>query len=155
MRSVLFVCTANICRSPMAMGLLRAKVAGGTEEWRVESAGIWAQRGLPPAFYTVEMLLKRGIDLSDYGSRAVTSEMIQDFYLILVMERNQREALRSAFPLYASKIFMLSEMIGLVENIPDPVGGDLEDYVATANRLERILSNGLPKIFQLALIPKA
>jgi len=134
----------------MAMGLLRAKVAGGTEEWRVESAGIWAQRGLPPASYTVEMLLKRGIDLSDYGSRAVTSEMIQDFYLILVMERNQREALRSAFPLHASKIFMLSEMIGKKLDIVDPIGGTLADFEDTAREIEQILEKGYVRIRKLA-----
>ena len=66
MPSVLFVCTANRCRSPMAMAIFREKVnkdiAGAS--WRIESAGTWTQRGLPTLKVVHDVLAERGIDLS-------------------------------------------------------------------------------------------
>jgi len=151
MRSVLFVCTANICRSPMAMGLMRLRAASDTEEWRIESAGIFAQPGYPPAYNTLEVLRTRGIDLSAYSSRPITRDMIEDFYLILVMERNQREALRAAFPQHTGKIFMLSQMFGnRVSDVVDPVGGPLVDFEETAREIEQILEKGYVRIRKLA-----
>jgi hypothetical protein len=70
------------------------------------------------------------------------------------MENHHKEGLQYQFKQSYERIYMLSEMIGLVENIPDPVGV-IWQIMLQLNRLERILTNGLPKIFQLALIPKA
>jgi protein-tyrosine phosphatase len=150
MCSVLFVCTANICRSPMAMGLMRSRLGPDQEDWQVASAGIWAQPGIPPARNTLEVLRSRGIDLGDYGSRSVTYEMIQDFNLILTMERNHRDALRSAFPQYRNKIFMLSEMINDMTDVVDPVGGPLAGFEDTAREIETILDKGYGRIQRLA-----
>jgi protein-tyrosine-phosphatase len=151
MRSILFICTANICRSPMAMGLMRARVEREAGEWRVDSAGIWAHPGLPPAQFTREVLQARGIDLGDYVSRPLTREMIEEFNLILTMERNQREALRAAFPQHTGKIFVLSQMAGnKVNDIVDPVGGPLVDFEDTAREIEQILEKGHVRIRKLA-----
>lgn len=150
MRSVLFVCTANICRSPMAMGLMQARVTTEPELWNIASAGIWAQQGSPPAQYTRDVLRTRGIDLGEYRSRPITRDMLQNFNLILTMERNHREALRFAFPQYNSKIFMLSEMIGKTSDIVDPVGGRLPDFEDTAREIEEILDKGYERINRLA-----
>jgi len=150
MRSVLFVCTANICRSPMAMGLLRARAKGEKDEWRIDSAGVWAQRGFPVAQYTLEVLTARGIDLDNYASKPLTVEMVRDFYLILTMERNQQEALHFAFPQYTGKIFMLSQMVGKKNDIVDPVGGPMAEFETTAQEIEQILNKGFVRIRKLA-----
>lgn len=150
MRSVLFVCSANICRSPMAMGLLIARVGADLADWRIESSGIWAQPGLPPAANTLEVLQARGVDLSDYTSRPITREMIEDIHLILTMERNHREALRLAFPEHRDKIFMLSEMVDKMTDIVDPIGGPLPDFEDTAREIETILNKGYERIHKLA-----
>jgi protein-tyrosine-phosphatase len=153
MRSVLFVCTANICRSPMAMGLMRLRVAQEQEpeDWQIESAGIFAQPGYPTAYNTLEVLGGRGIDLSDYRSRPFTRQMVEDFNLILAMERNQREALRAAFPQYSGKIFMLSQMVGnRVIDVVDPMGGPLVEFEETAREIEQILEKGHARIRKLA-----
>jgi protein-tyrosine-phosphatase len=150
MHSVLFVCTANICRSPMAMGLWRSKVEGTADEWRIDSAGIWAQRGLPAAQYTREVLRARGIALADYRSKPLSREMLEDFNLILAMEGNHREALRAAFPQHAGKIFLLSEMIDRFDDVVDPVGGPLADFEDTAREIETILEQGYERIYRLA-----
>jgi protein-tyrosine-phosphatase len=151
MRSVLFVCTANICRSPMAMGLMRLRVAQEQEEWQIDSAGIFAQPGYPTAYNTLEVLRARGIDLSDYRSRPFTRQMVEDFNLILTMERNQREALRAAFPQHSGKIFMLSQMVGnRVTDVVDPMGGPLVEFEETAREIDQILEKGHVRIRKLA-----
>ena len=150
MRSVLFVCTANICRSPMAMGLLRVKVKGEENDWRIDSSGVWAQKGYPVAQFTLEVLKARGIDLDNYASKSLTVEMIQEFNLILTMERNQQEALHYAFPQYTGKIFMLSQMVGKKNDIADPVGGPLADFESTAQVIEQIIDKGFTRIRKLA-----
>jgi protein-tyrosine-phosphatase len=77
MRSVLFICTANICRSPMAMGLLRAKVfaLGEDADWRIESAGTWAEPGQLAAVNTRLIVAERSVNLTGHRSRTVTREL--------------------------------------------------------------------------------
>ena len=150
MRSVLFVCTANICRSPMAMGLLQKAVSKELEEWRISSAGIWAENGYPPAQHTLAVLQDRGIDICDCRSRRVTEEMLKSNNLILTMERGQKEALKAAFPEHASRIFLLSEMSSNPHDIVDPIGHPLADYEHTAQEVEQIFSKGIKRIRKLA-----
>ena len=150
MPSVLFVCAANICRSPMAMGLLQGKVCDEPEEWRVQSAGIWAEEGHPPAQMTLAVLESRGVDLRDYRSRPLTETMLETNNLILTMERGQKEALRAAFPEHSPRIFSLSEMAGKSYDIVDPIGRSLVDFEHTAQEIEQILSQGFELIRRLA-----
>ncbi len=148
-RSVLFVCSANICRSPMAMGLMRARVAQSIDDWRIESAGVWAEEGHSAAFYTRRVLEDRDIGVGDHSSRLITPDLVRDFDLILVMERNHKEALRAAFPEYSSRIYMLSEMVGRINDIVDPIGGPRADYEDTAQEIDAILSEGFENILRL------
>jgi protein-tyrosine-phosphatase len=148
--SVLFVCTANICRSPMAMGLMLAKVQGSADEWNIASAGVWADPGYPPAVNTLRVLEARGIELRAHRSRQITPEMVHAHELILVMERNHKEALRAAFPEKAGRIFLLTEMVDRRDDIVDPIGGSLADYQDTAQEIEAILAEGFENILRLA-----
>ena len=149
MPSVLFVCTANICRSPMAMGLLRKKVEG-LPGWRIESAGTWTVIGQPAATGTKLVLERRGIDIQDHRSRPVSRDLLAHFNLILTMESGQKEALIVEFPEIAHKVHLVSEMIGAGYSIPDPMGGSSEDYEETAAEFERIIDQGIEKIIQFA-----
>ena len=120
MLSVLFVCTANICRSPMAMGLFRSRV-DDDPEWRIESAGTWSIEGQHAASYTRAVLAMRGIDISDHRSRSVDREFLQQFNLILTMEGGQKEAISVEFPEIADRVYLISEMVDEVYNIDDPM----------------------------------
>ena len=155
MHSVLFVCTANICRSPMAMGLWQAKVGAlpgnpDPSDWRIGSAGTWTIVGEPATENAIWVLGKRGIDLSSHLSRPVSAGMVEGYQLILTMERGHKEALRIEFPQVAGRVHLLSEMIGKIFNINDPMGGTLTDFEETATELDQILSQGYDKILSLS-----
>jgi protein-tyrosine-phosphatase len=150
MKSVLFVCTANMCRSPLAEGLFLKKLGEEKDGWRVESAGTWAAEGTPASQKSLQVLRERGVDLSYHRAKVVNRELIREFALILVMEEGQKEALRVEFPEYKDRVYLLSEMIGEHYEIDDPVGRDLEDYQMTADEIEVILDKGFETISRLA-----
>lgn len=152
MHSVLIVCTANICRSPMAMGLLRDRV-DNSPDWRIESAGTWALPDSPAAENTRLVLQSRGIDIDDHRSRGVTLEMLRDFNLILVMETGHKEALRAEFPSIANRVYLISEMAGHKYSISDPIGKPLDEYKFTAKEFEKIFEVGFECIVELSADP--
>jgi len=147
--SVLFVCAANVCRSPMAEGLLHLLTAG-EDDWRIGSAGVWALTGASASSLTIQLLSERQLDLSAHRARQVDQELLREYGVILVMEKNQREALRLAFPEFAGRIFLLSELVGEQFEIADPVGGGRAEFEATFHEIEDILKRGLPLLRKLA-----
>lgn len=154
MPNILIVCTANICRSPIAEVLLKQKITDSAlpGEWRVESAGTWARDGYAASKYGAELMRERGLDLEGHRSRVVNEEMLAGADLILTMESGQKEALMAEFPAVASRIFMLSEMIGQRSEIRDPYGGPKVEYEETVEELLGYLEEGFEKIIRLATL---
>jgi protein-tyrosine-phosphatase len=152
MPTILFICTANICRSPMARGLLESLLEEKdlSAQWRVESAGTWAMSGEPAALGSKTVMETRGIDISKHRSQGINEELLGSADLVLTMERGQKEALRAEFPDYVGRIYLLSEMTGKVEDIDDPYGGTLSEYEDTADILEGYLTAGFDRIIELA-----
>jgi protein-tyrosine-phosphatase len=151
MPHILFVCTANICRSPVAEALLRARLEEDElYSWRVSSAGTWAQlrRGAAPT--SIALLAEQGMDLSNHEAREVSAELLADADLILCMEPGHAEALRVEFPEAAERIFLLSEMSGGKQGVDDPYGGPYEGYVKMVGELSCLIDAGLPRILGLA-----
>lgn len=95
--SVLFVCVGNICRSPMAEGLLRSRL-GGSRALHVESAGLAALEGREADPTAVALLRERGIDISGHRARQLTPELLARFQLVLVMEDSHRRKIESLAP---------------------------------------------------------
>jgi protein-tyrosine-phosphatase len=117
--------------------------------WRVESAGTWAADGEPASRKSCQMMEKYGLDISGHRSRTVTAEMLEASDLILTMEPNHKEALRTEFPTSAGRIFLLSEMAGAYAAIEDPYGGPMEAYVEAASAIDQFLETGMKKILTL------
>jgi protein-tyrosine-phosphatase len=133
----------------MAMWFLRGLTSDNIDEWLIESAGVWAEPGYAASRNSQRVVQSRGIRIDEHYSRQIDAQMIADFDLILVMEKNHKEALWAAFPDESEKIFLLSEMIGLHDDVVDPYGGSTADYEATAQEVEGILSQGFDRILEL------
>ena len=133
----------------MAMGLLRKQVEN-QPGWRIESAGTWSVNGQPAAIYTVDVLMKRGIQIPRHRSRVVSLDLLQQFNLILPMEAGQKEALQVEFPVIADRVYMVSEMIGEQYDISDPMGEPYMEFERTAQELEMIFEKGSDRIYKLA-----
>jgi protein-tyrosine-phosphatase len=150
MPSILFVCSANQCRSPMAEALFKSILdeAELSDDWRVESAGVWAYSGERATPSARRVMQERGLDIEDHRSQPVTEELLSQFDLVLVMESRHAEALHNQFPAYTDRVKLFSTLVGQKEDIDDPVMGTLDTYRAAAGELVDILQRGYDRILE-------
>ena len=153
MPGILFVCTANRIRSPMAEYLCRARVAGLAPEqataWRIESAGAWARPGLPAMEHAVTAARTVGIDLTPHVSRPIEEVDLASYDLVLTMEEGQRDALRVEHPARRQQIRTLAEAaVGIAYDVADPIGQPLDQYEATLREIDSLLVRALPRILK-------
>ncbi|MCA1807866.1 MAG: low molecular weight protein arginine phosphatase [Kiritimatiellia bacterium] len=127
-RRLIFICTGNLCRSPMAEYLMRHHLRG-VRGWSIASAGLFAAAGLPASAPAVEVLSEKGIDLTPHRSRLLTKDMVDSAALLVVMTRFHATELKARYPAAAGKVRMLSDFgDGATRDIPDPIGGSVEVY---------------------------
>ncbi len=148
MHSVLFVCTGNVCRSPMAAALFNAHArrVGEDQLYQAESAGTWALENQPASGHAITVMAQRGIDTSAHRGRTVTREMLASAAAVIMMARSHYEALASEFPAFRRKMHVMSELKGHSFDIDDPYGGTLEEYAMCAHELEELIESGYEKI---------
>ncbi|MFQ6099727.1 MAG: low molecular weight protein arginine phosphatase [Anaerolineae bacterium] len=151
MPTVLFICTGNLCRSPMAAALLQARLArdDAGRDWQVGSAGTWTTDGRPASAHAIAEMAQRGIDLRAHRSRNVTRNMMAEADLVLAMARYHVEALGAAFPEYVHKVYLLSQMVGQMYDVYDPYGGTRQEYAYIARELEQLIEDGYECIVSL------
>lgn len=144
MKQVLVVCTANICRSPLVAGELRARfaAAGLAHQVTVKSAGVYGLTGERASRYSVELLAAKGIDISQHVAAALTEADIYQSDLILVMEEKHRQSLFHYSPADFHKVLLLSELVNQHFDLKDPYGQDKAAYMGTLATVERILDLG-------------
>ncbi len=136
----------------MAAAFLKRLVAdrGEAEQWQIQSAGTWAIPDLPATSSARLVSQAGGIDLTGHRAQPLTGDMLRAADLILVMTRFHLEALRAEFPEVAGKTYLISQLIGQMFDIDDPVNGTLDDYRACLDDLSRILIQGFTRLKELA-----
>ena len=134
MRSVLFVCTANICRSPTAAGVIRQLLArkGKRDAFDISSAGTHDYHiGKPPFPTAVEVSKQRGYDITQHVARRIVPDDFDRYEMILAMDRPNLASLMRVAPTRSKgKIELLLEYGDRFhgEEVPDPYGGEVLDF---------------------------
>jgi protein-tyrosine-phosphatase len=144
---ILFVCSGNTCRSPLAEAIARRMLTeSGKDNVIVSSAGTSAWEGSPASDGAILIGVERGLDLSEHRSRRLTAEMLADADLVLVMSNEHIAYVRELDS--TTNVYLLggygTETAG--HPIADPFGGGLDDYRATADELEEELKGILDRI---------
>lgn len=146
MRRILFVCTGNTCRSPMAAALYNQKYAQVGSS--ADSAGLAAFHPAKMSIPARKVLREvYGITADAHEARPVTADLIDRSDLVLTMTREQAAFLAARFPGQKPKIMSLGELAGEpASDVADPYGGDEAAYRKTAGQISRLIERAIPKI---------
>jgi len=138
--NILFVCTGNTCRSPMAQGLLEDMARKKDLDIVVRSAGVFALDGQSVSREAVQVLREEGINISHHRANMIHRDLVEESDLILTMSKSHKEALLSKYDFIEGKVFTLKEYAyGLEEDILDPFGRGIDVYRHTKEEIKDAL----------------
>jgi protein-tyrosine phosphatase len=149
---LLFICTGNTCRSPMAEAMCRYLLAErlGCQVDELEekgvvvmSAGLSAYMGGRPAAEAVQVMREMGVDLSQHESQPLTAQLVRHADVIWTMTRSHRQAILAQWPEAASRCELLCLDL---RDVPDPIGGPLEQYQQCAEQIRSELEGRLKQL---------
>jgi protein-tyrosine-phosphatase len=148
--SIVFVCTGNICRSPMAEGILRYRMHElGRDDFRIASMGIHGLDEHRASESAIVVSADAGIDISGHISRPLLPEELNGADLIFTMELIQKEFIDIFFPPVSDRTFLLGSWPGKEKkknNIKDPIGGSFNDYHKTFELLYSHIDRIVPEL---------
>lgn len=161
-KTILFVCTGNTCRSAMAEGILKKILKERKEDnssFNILSAGISALPGISPTPEAIKVMSEQGIDISQHHAQELREEIIKKADLILVMENEHKEYIHKEFPFAQNKTFLLKKFTlnNKTESnqknernyeIIDPIGRKIEFYRIIARELKENLEKVLDNIIE-------
>lgn len=136
MENMIFVCTGNTCRSPMAAALYNDM----KKSCNAISRGIAVFKNTPASQYAVEAMKELKIDISNHVSTQIVPDDIAFANLLLVMGESHKRILINASPEHEGKIFTIYEYAkGIKRDVKDPFGGSMEEYTACRNELKELI----------------
>lgn len=139
---IIFVCTGNTCRSPMAEWYFRELCHRAGKEIAVSSAGTMAGNGASPSVFSVEVLMKcENINLSSHKSSALTHGAVDQADLVVTMGRSHKMQICSAWPEVEQKVLTLGAFKSDGRDIADPFGGSYEIYEQCFKGMKEALDN--------------
>ncbi|MBM3329367.1 MAG: hypothetical protein FJY67_07850 [Calditrichaeota bacterium] len=150
LRSVLFVCTANVTRSPVAEAMFRRAVESSGEEWQIASAGVRAIPGVPVNPVIGFIMFQRQMPLTNHKSRPVTTSLMERYYWIITAEQAHRDALLKMYPDLKDRV---QTLLGFgrkpdeieQHDLPDPTGKEPNDY----RELMDLLETEIPRLHRV------
>ena len=144
-KKILFVCTGNTCRSAMAAAMMADIAEKNDLNVLIDSAGIFAPIGECAADNAILAMKKRDIDLSLHRTKPVTEDLIEMADVILAMTGAHKMLIENMAP---DKVFTLCEYAGDDGDIPDPYGGDLDEYEEVAEEINDLLVDIAEKLWE-------
>ena len=140
--NILYVCTGNTCRSPMAEGITRTLAMELGLDITTVSAGLFAAYGAKPTEQAV-IAIQSIADISGHESRPLTMELVNSADLIIGMTQDHKSVLLRQFPFEESKIKTLAEWGHEEGDVVDPFGSDQDVYNQCAKQIYKLVKAGL------------
>lgn len=138
---VVFVCTGNICRSPMAEYLLKDRL-GENSRWEICSAGVAAGYGMSASRSGIEILRQRGIDMTCHQSRYLDDELVYAADMIVVMTEEHKQSIMMVHPEVEDRVFLMKSFLPVKDSldVEDPIGASIEVYDMISKEIDEAMS---------------
>ena len=145
--NILFVCTGNTCRSPMAEALMKEIAEEKGLDIKVKSAGTFALDGQEASEEAIQVMEEEGIDISNHRANIIHRNLVEEADLILTMSRSHKQQLLSKYDFIKGKVFTLKEYAhSQEEDIEDPFGRGIEAYRLAKAEIKEALKKVAAKL---------
>lgn len=144
--TIVFVCTGNTCRSPMAEVMLQQLLREDEGAFQIRSAGTYASEGGGAARFAVEVMADYGLSLEHHRSQGLSGSIVEKADLLLTMTEAHRDSIVGRFPEAENKTFALKPFVGEGGDVSDPFGMGKVAYEQTAAELSRLLQGVVARL---------
>ena len=144
--NIIFICTGNTCRSPMAKIIAEAEFKKAGIKASLFSAGVAVYTEAPASEHAINIAYENGLDLSGHISQPVTEDILLSADLALTMTNHHKSRLLNIYPDCSNKIFTICEYTGTNGDVSDPFGGDKQEYEECFGQLRGLIEKLAEKI---------